>query len=156
MMMMEQTASNDLESLFSIVVKFVTTYDGPQAKIIHPKTEQWADLLEDIGSRTVPYKSGLLLVKRDMELMNCTTAYFGELKQLVQEWCLVFIQATEEPHKSNVTHNDIEGVLMKWISHEAANEPPLVPQSSSLNPTDVLAHSVLHRSNRKTFQVERL
>ncbi|KAG0693545.1 hypothetical protein DFH29DRAFT_1007201 [Suillus ampliporus] len=70
MMMMEQTASNDLESLFYIFVEFVTTYDGPQAMIIHRKTEWWGDLLEDLGSRAVPYKSGLLLIKRDMELMN--------------------------------------------------------------------------------------
>ncbi|KAG2336032.1 hypothetical protein BDR05DRAFT_1006233 [Suillus weaverae] len=127
MMMTEQTASDDLESLFYIFVEFMTTYNGPQAKIIHPKTERWADLLEDIGSRAVLYKLGLLLVKCDMELMNCMTAYFGELKQLVQEWCLIFIRATEETHESNINHNDIEGVLMKWISHEAANEPPPVP-----------------------------
>jgi hypothetical protein len=158
MMMPEQTASDDLESLFYIFVDFVTTFDGPQARIIYPK-QRWADYLEDLGSRAVPYKSGLVLVRRDIVLMNRTTAYFGELKQLVQEWRLLFLRADEKNDESYVTHDDVEGVLVKWISHEAANEHPQylpVPHSSSLNPTDALAHPVLRRSNRKTAQVKRL
>ncbi|KAG1736396.1 uncharacterized protein EDB91DRAFT_1250009 [Suillus paluster] len=108
LVMMGQTASDDLESLFYIFVEFVTTYDGLHGKIIYPKTEQWADLLEDIGSRAVSYKSGLLLVKRDEELMNCTMAYFGQLKYLVQEWHLKFLQAVEESCESGIHHKDIE------------------------------------------------
>jgi len=72
-----QTASDDLESLFYIFVEFVTIYDGLHGKIIYLKTEQWAGLLEDLGTRAVTYKSGLLLVVKHNELMDCTTAYFG-------------------------------------------------------------------------------
>ncbi|KAG2740864.1 hypothetical protein P692DRAFT_20682163, partial [Suillus brevipes Sb2] len=88
-----------------------------------------------LGSRAVPYKSGLVLVRHDIVLMNRTTAYFGELKQLVQEWRLLFLRADEKNDESYVTHDDVEGVLVKWISHEAANEHPQylpVPHSSSL------------------------
>ncbi|KAG1743275.1 uncharacterized protein EDB91DRAFT_1081211 [Suillus paluster] len=155
LVMTGQTASNDLKSLFYIFVEFVTTYDGLHGKIIYLKTEQWADLLEDIGSKAVLYKLGLLLVKRNKELMNCTTAYFGKLKYLVQEWRLKFLQAVEESGESGIHHEDIEEVLMKWIYHEAPDEPLPVTQALSLSPVSILPLPVPRRSNRKTVLVKR-
>ncbi|KAG1726979.1 uncharacterized protein EDB91DRAFT_1254095 [Suillus paluster] len=132
-----QIASHDLESLFYIFVEFVTTYDGPH------------------GSRAVSYKSGLLLAKCDEELMNCTTAYFGQLKYLIQEWRLKFLQAVEESCESGIHHEDIEEVLVKWIYHEAADEPLPVAQASSLSPVSILPLPVPRHSNWKTVPVKR-
>ncbi|KAG1862604.1 hypothetical protein F4604DRAFT_1683751 [Suillus subluteus] len=42
--MKEQTASDDLESLFYIFVEFVTTYDGPHGKIIYPKMSPFSHI----------------------------------------------------------------------------------------------------------------
>ncbi|KAG2114940.1 hypothetical protein BD769DRAFT_1673246 [Suillus cothurnatus] len=156
MVMKGQTASDDLESLFYIFVEFVTTYDGPHGKIIYPKTEQWAGLLEDLGPRAVTYKSGLLLVVKHNELMDRTTAYFGDLKYLVQEWRLKFLQASEESSESSINHEEIAKILAKWISHEAANEPPSVARASSLSPDSILTPPVPRRSNRKSVPVRRL
>jgi hypothetical protein len=156
MVMKGQTASNDLESLFYIFVEFVTTYDGPHGKIIYPKTEQWAGLLEDLGPGAVTYKSGLLLVVKHNELMDRTTAYFGNLKYLVQEWRLKFLQASEESSESSINHEEITKILAKWISHEAANEPPSVARASSLSPDSILTPLVPRRSNRKSVTVRRL
>jgi len=156
MVMKGQTASDDLESLFYIFVKFVTTYDGLHGKIIYPKTEQWTGLLEDLGPRAVTYKSGLLLVVKHNELMDRTTAYFGDLKYLVQEWHLKFLQASEESSESSINHEEIAKILAKWISHEAANEPPSVACASSLSPDSILTPLVPRRSNRKSVPVRRL
>ncbi|KAG2125268.1 hypothetical protein BD769DRAFT_1388543 [Suillus cothurnatus] len=156
MVMKGQTASDDLESLFYIFVKFVTTYDGPHGKIIYPKTEQWAGLLEDLGTRAVTYKSGLLLVVKHNELMDHTTAYFGNLKYLVQKWRLKFLQTSEESSKSSINHEEIMKILVKWISYEAANEPPLVAHASSLSPDSILTPPVPCRLNWKSVPVRRL
>lgn len=150
-MQMQQTLSDDLESMFYIFVDFVSAFDGPKGEIKQPKPDRWADLLEDMGPRAAPYKSGLLLVGRDKELMERTTVYFGELRHLVQDWRLQFLQADED---NCVTHEQIERILDKWISDEAANEPPLA-QTSSLSPTNALAAPGPRRSSRKTVPVKR-
>jgi hypothetical protein len=150
-----QTASDDLESLFYIFVEFVTTFDGPRGKIIYPKAEQWAGLLEDLGPRAVTYKSGLLLVVKHNELMDRTTAYFGDLKYLVQEWRLKFLQASEESTGSGINHDEIAKILVKWISHDVANDPPPVSRASSLSPDSILTPPIPRRSNRKTVPVKR-
>ncbi|KAG1724381.1 uncharacterized protein EDB91DRAFT_1087476 [Suillus paluster] len=149
------TPSDDLESLFYIFVDFISAFDGPKGSIIQPKPDWWADLLEDMGSRAVSYKSGLLLVGRDKELMERTMLYFGGLRHLVQEWRLQFLQADKDDSDSGITPEDIERVLDKWISDEAADEPPPVAQASLLSPTDVLAPPGPRRSSRKTVPVKR-
>ncbi|KAG1764326.1 hypothetical protein EDD22DRAFT_845940 [Suillus occidentalis] len=100
----------------------------------------------DMGPGAAPYKSGLLLVGRDKELMERTMVYFGRLRDLVQDWRLQFLQADED---NCITHKQIERILDKWISDEAANEPPLA-QTSSLSPTNALAAPGPRRSSRKT------
>lgn len=149
---MQQTPSDDLESLFYIFVDFVSKFDGPWGMVIQPKPSQWADLLEDMGSRAVSYKSGLLLVRRNKDLMERTTVYFGGLTPLVQEWRLQFLEADDD---NCVTHEDIERVLDKWISDEAADEPPPVAQASLLSLTNALAPPGPRRSSRKTVAVKR-
>ncbi|KAG1860038.1 hypothetical protein F4604DRAFT_1930348 [Suillus subluteus] len=153
--MKEQTASDDLESLFYIFVEFVTTYDGPHGKIIYPKTEEWASILEDLGTRAVTYKSGLLLIIKHDKLIDRTMAYFGDLKYLVQEWRVKFLKASEESSESSINHEEIAEILVKWISHEAANKPPSVARASSLSPDSILAPPVPCRSNRKIVPVKR-
>ncbi|KAG2100718.1 uncharacterized protein F5147DRAFT_655502 [Suillus discolor] len=100
--MIEHTASDDLESLFYILINFITTFDGPMA-------------VEDMGAAAAAYKSGLVLVPWcKKELMNLTTTYFGGLKDLTR--------SDADLKCSGITHEEIEEVLNAWISHEGADE----------------------------------
>ncbi|KAG2066823.1 hypothetical protein BDR04DRAFT_1167523 [Suillus decipiens] len=146
-MTVQQTPSNDLESMFYVFMDFVSTFDGPQGMIIQPKSSQWADLLEDMGSRAVSYKLGLLLVRCNKDLMECTMDYFGGLMLLLQEWHLKFFKVDDD---NCVTHEDIEQVLDKLICDEATDEPFLIVQHSLLSPLDALPPPGPHHSSWKT------
>lgn len=138
--MIEHTASDDLESLFYIFVDFVTTYDGPMGRQIDPK--QWGEAVEDMGAAAAAYKSGLVLVpRRNKELMNLTTTYFGGLKDLVQVWHYKFLDADADPKRSGVTHEEIEEVLNAWIYHEGADES--LPPEELCRTSPLLSESAL-------------
>jgi hypothetical protein len=120
----EHTASDDLKSLFYIFVDFVTMFDGPMGEQTDPKMARWGQVIEDMGISAASYKSGLVLIpRRDTNLMNLTTTYFGALKGLVQAWCHKFLDADADQKCRGVTHQEIEEVLNAWISHEGADEP---------------------------------
>jgi hypothetical protein len=120
--MIEHTPSDDLESLFYIFIDFVTTFDGLKGS--PKKAEWWNEVIESMGTAAAPYKSGLVLVLRcDRELMDRITTYFGRVKELIQAWHYKFLDAHADQTGAGITHEEIEGILNRWISHEAVNEP---------------------------------
>jgi hypothetical protein len=124
-MLVEHTASDDLESLFYIFVDFVTTFDGPMGN--PKKAQQWGEVVEGMGAAAGTYKAGLVLVPRHNKvLMNWTTSYFGGVRELVQAWRHKFLDAHADQTRVGVTHEEIEDILNTWISHEAVDEllPP--------------------------------
>ncbi|KAG2094396.1 kinase-like domain-containing protein [Suillus discolor] len=130
--MVEHTPSDDLESLFYIFVDFVTTFDGPKGS--PKKAERWSEVIESMGTAAAPYKSGLVLVPRcDRELMDRTTTYFGRVRELVQAWRYKFLDADADQTRTGITHEEIEGILNTWVSHEAIDEP-LPPEEMVLEP----------------------
>lgn len=115
-MMVEQTASDDLESLFYIFVEFVTSFDGPKGirRTGPKKAFQWREFFET--------KTGLVLVARwNNDLMNLTTTYFGGVRDLVQAWRYILLDAAET--RDGVTHEEIEKILDAWVYHDAIDEP---------------------------------
>ncbi|KAG2090920.1 uncharacterized protein F5147DRAFT_658061 [Suillus discolor] len=85
-MMVEQTASDDLESLFYIFIEFITSFYGLKgSRTDLKKADRWGEVIEGMGAAAAPYKLGLVLMPRhDNELINCTTTYFGGVRDLVQ------------------------------------------------------------------------
>ncbi|KAG2114937.1 kinase-like domain-containing protein [Suillus cothurnatus] len=124
-MMVEQTASDDLESLFYIFIEFVTSFDGPKGSRTDPKkADRWGEVMEGMGAAAAPYKSGLVLVpRRDNELMNRTTTYFGGVRDLVQAWRYRLLDADADQTRDGVTHEEIEEILNAWLDHDAIDEP---------------------------------
>lgn len=151
-MTVEQTASDDLESLFYIFVEFVTSFDGPKGTRADPKkADQWGEVIEAMGAAAAPYKSGLVLVpRRDNELMNRTTTYFGGVRDLVQAWRYKLLDADADQTRDGVTHEEIEEILKAWVYHDAIDEPrppEEVPPASSL-----ASESAVGCASRKMFR----
>ncbi|KAG0693551.1 hypothetical protein DFH29DRAFT_1007207 [Suillus ampliporus] len=119
--MVKRTASDDLESLFYIFVNFIATFDGPKGTL--KKAQRWGEVIKGMGATAAPYKSGLVLVPwHNKELMNCTTSYFGGVRELIQAWHHKFLDAHADQTCAGVTHEEIEDILNAWISHEAVDE----------------------------------
>lgn len=90
------------------------------------KASQWREFFET--------KTGLVLVARwNNDLMNLTTTYFGGVRDLVQAWRYILLDAAET--RDGVTHEEIEEILNAWVYHDAIDEPrppEEVPPASSL------------------------
>jgi hypothetical protein len=124
-MMVEQTASDDLESLFYIVIKFITSFNGPKgSRTDTKKADQWGEVMEGMGAAAASYKLGLVLVPQcNNKLMNRTTTYFGGVRDLVQAWRYRLLDGDADQTRDGVTHEEIEEILNAWLDHDAIDEP---------------------------------
>lgn len=114
--MIERTASDDLESLFYIFVEFVTTFDGPRGVTSDANRRSlWVEQYEVMGSGYWAAKLGYVLAPlAHRALMEKTTPFFGPFSQIIQEWRHLILAAENKTDSyPGVTH---AALLEKWIT----------------------------------------
>lgn len=117
--MIERTASDDLESLFYIFVEFVTTFDGPRGVTSDANRRSlWVEQYEVMGSGYWAAKLGYVLAPlAHRALMEKTTPFFGPFSQIIQEWRHLILAAENKTDSSpGVTHAALAALLEKWIT----------------------------------------
>lgn len=117
--MIERTASDDLESLFYIFVEFVTTFDGPRGVTSDANRRSlWVEQYEVMGSGYWAAKLGYVLAPlAHRALMEKTTPFFGPFSQIIQEWRHLILAAENKMDSSpGVTHAALAALLEKWIT----------------------------------------
>ncbi|KAG2092117.1 uncharacterized protein F5147DRAFT_657741 [Suillus discolor] len=129
--MIEHTASDDLESLFYIFVEFATTFDGP-CGVTRDQNRRplWVEHYEVMGSTSWVSKQGYVLSPLvDRSLMTKTTPFFGPFSQIIQEWRHLILAAASETNDSSpgVTHAALATLLGKWITQLPPDLPEEIP-----------------------------
>lgn len=117
--MIERTASDDLESLFYIFVEFVTTFDGPRGVTSDANRRSlWVEQYEVMGSGYWAAKLGYVLAPlAHRALMEKTTPFFGPFSQIIQEWRHLILAAENKTDSyPGVTHAALAALLEKWIT----------------------------------------
>ncbi|KAG1789414.1 uncharacterized protein HD556DRAFT_1311375 [Suillus plorans] len=126
--MIEHTASDDMESLFYIFVEFATTFDGPRGVTRDQNRRPlWVEHYEVMGSASWVSKQGYVLSPLvDRSLMTKTTPFFGAFSQIIQEWRHLILAAASETNDSSpgVTH---AALLGKWITQLPPDFPEEIP-----------------------------